>query len=84
MNKKRLLQKILAGMNNVHFHDLQKLVEAYGFKLDRINGSHHIYEHPNIPEMINFQEIKGKAKPYQIRQFFALVEKYNLPLGEDQ
>lgn len=67
MKKKRLLQKILAGMNNVRFQDLQKLVEAYGFKLDRINGSHHIYEHPDLPEMVNFQEIKGQAKPYQIR-----------------
>ena len=42
------------------------------------------YEHPDLPEMVNFQEIKGKAKPYQVRQFFALVEKYNLSLGENE
>ena len=84
MKNKKLLRRILAGLNNVRFLDLQKLVEAYGFKLDRINGSHHIYEHPNLPEMVNLQEIKGQAKPYQVRQFLALVEKYNLPLGEDE
>jgi predicted RNA binding protein YcfA (HicA-like mRNA interferase family) len=84
MKKTKLLQKILAGINNVRFHDLQTLVKAYGFNLDRISGSHHIYEHPDLPEMVNLQEIKGKAKPYQVRQFLALVEKYNLPLGEDE
>ncbi|WP_236097091.1 type II toxin-antitoxin system HicA family toxin [Dolichospermum planctonicum] len=25
------------------------LVEAFGFSLSRINGSHHIFTHPTIP-----------------------------------
>ncbi len=28
--------------------------------------------------MINFQEVKGKAKPYQVKQFIRVIEKYNL------
>jgi hypothetical protein len=32
--------------------------------------------------LLNLQEVRGKAKPYQIRQFLRLVEKYNLELGE--
>ncbi len=83
MKKHKLLQKILVGMNNVRFQELQKLVEAYGFNLERITGSHHIYGHPQIPEAVNLQEVKGKAKPYQVRQFLSLVEKYNLSLGEE-
>lgn len=83
MKKHKLLQKILVGMNNVRFQELQKLVEAYGFNLERITGSHHIYGHPQIPEVVNLQEVKGKAKPYQVRQFLSLVEKYNLSLGEE-
>ena len=35
---------------------------------------------PDIPELINVQPVQGEAKPYQIRQFLRLVEKYNLRL----
>jgi len=28
--------------------------------------------------MLNFQEVKGKAKPYQVKQFIRVIEKYNL------
>jgi hypothetical protein len=39
--------------------------------------------HSNIPELVNLQEVKGEAKPYQIRQFLKLVERHNLRLEED-
>lgn len=57
MNKRKLLKKIISGSKNVRF----------GFRLDRIKGSHHIYLH-----------VKGKARPYQVKQFFAIIEKYDL------
>ena len=43
MNAQKTLESILAGSRNVNFSDLVKLVEAYGFQLSRIQGSHHIY-----------------------------------------
>ncbi len=51
-----------------------------GFSLSRVAGSHHIFAHPDIAELINVQEIDGEAKPYQVRQFLRLVERYNLRL----
>ena len=48
----------------------------------RVNGSHHIFIHPNMRELINIQNKKGKAKNYQIRQFLDLIEQYNLDLGD--
>jgi predicted RNA binding protein YcfA (HicA-like mRNA interferase family) len=51
-------------------------------KLKRVSGSHHIFEHPEIPEMINLQEVNGEAKPYQIRQLMKLIEKYDLKLED--
>ena len=33
---------------------------------------------------MDFQNDNGQAKPYQIRQFLRLVERYNLSLGEDR
>jgi predicted RNA binding protein YcfA (HicA-like mRNA interferase family) len=60
-----------------------KLVEAFGFRLSRVKGSHHIFVHAGVPELVNLQEVKGKAKPYQVRQFLKLVEEYNLTLEDD-
>ncbi len=41
-------------------------------------GSHHIFIHSNIPELLNLQNVKGKAKPYQIKQLLQLIERYDL------
>ena len=60
-----------------------KLAEAFGFRLSRSSGSHHIFVHPRVRELLNLQEVRGRAKLYQIGQFLKLVEKYNLELGED-
>ena len=67
-------------MKNVAFEDMQSLVEAFGFVLRRVSGSHHIFAHRDVPELVNFQEVDGQAKPYQIRQFLKLVERYSLRL----
>ena len=81
--KQKLLQQVLNNSKNVSFKDMVSLVEAFGFILSRINGSHHIFTHPNIPELVNIQNVKGQAKPYQVRQFLTLVETHNLSLEED-
>ena len=82
MNKRKLLAKALAGSKNLPFSDLVALVEAFGFYLSRVNGSHHIFVHARLQEIVNLQEINGKAKPYQVRQFLRLVEQYDLELGD--
>lgn len=63
---------------------MKALVEGFGFLPARVSGSHHIFRHPMVTEMINLQEVKGEAKPYQIRQFLRLVERYNLQLEADR
>ena len=84
MNRKRLLKRLAEGaLQNVAFRDLRNLAEGFGFQLAHITGSHHIFMHPDIKEAINLQEVKGEAKPYQIRQFLKLVERYNLKLEKE-
>ncbi|HXA19317.1 MAG TPA: type II toxin-antitoxin system HicA family toxin [Thermoanaerobaculia bacterium] len=79
MNPKWLLTRLAAGhLRNVSFRDFSVLVAAFGFHLARVEGSHHIYRHEVIAEQLNLQEVRGEAKPYQIRQFLRLVERYNL------
>ncbi|MCH6588136.1 MAG: type II toxin-antitoxin system HicA family toxin [Proteobacteria bacterium] len=83
MKPSKTLKKILDGSTNIRFADVAALVEAHGFHLSRVNGSHHIFVHPDVPELINLQDVKGQAKPYQISQFLRLVERYNLGLGDE-
>jgi predicted RNA binding protein YcfA (HicA-like mRNA interferase family) len=83
MKKRKLLQKALTSPQNMRFNDMVTLVEAFGFCLSRVSGSHHIFVHPQISQLVNLQEVKGEAKPYQVRQFLELVERYNLELGDD-
>lgn len=82
MNKRKLLRKILDGSKNIRFRDMIVLVEAFGFRESRVSGSHHIFTHPRIPELVNLQDVHGQAKPYQIKQFLKLVERHNLRMEE--
>ena len=82
MNKRKLLQKVISRPHNVRFSEFTSLVEAFGFRLSRTSGSHHIYAHPDVQEMVNIQDVNGQAKAYQVRQFLDLVELYDLELGD--
>jgi hypothetical protein len=82
VNRRRLLKRLSEGaLHNVRFRDFVDLAEAFGFRLARASGSHHIFTHPDAPGLLNLQEVDGEAKPYQIRQFLRLVERYNLRMG---
>lgn len=82
MNRRKLLKKIIGGSKNIRFADMINLVRGFGFELSRTEGGHHIYFRPDIPELVNLQNVKGQAKPYQIRQFLKLIEKHNLRLED--
>jgi hypothetical protein len=70
VDPRRLLARVARGqLANISFSDMQRLVEAFGFELRRTSGSHHV---------------RGQAKPYQIRQFLRLVERYALSLEDEQ
>jgi len=84
MDKRKLLQKLISGSKNIRFSEASASAEAFGFKLDRVNGSHHIYLHPDVPELITLQNVKGKAKPYQVRQLLKIVERYNLQMEDKE
>jgi predicted RNA binding protein YcfA (HicA-like mRNA interferase family) len=81
MRPRKLLARIARGtVTNVAFADMRNLVEDLGFELRRVSGSHHIFAHPDIPELLNLQDARGQAKPYQIRQILRLIERYDLRL----
>ena len=78
MKKRRLFEDLKNNPKNVRFEKLCKIVEAFGFRFKGGKGSHRIYVQEEIGEMLNFQNVSGKAKPYQVKQFIKIVEKYNL------
>ncbi len=55
-----------------------------GSRLKRTSGSHHILARPDISELLSLQEVRGQAKPYQIRQFLRLVQRYDLTMEDER
>ncbi|MGA7949409.1 MAG: type II toxin-antitoxin system HicA family toxin [Thiobacillaceae bacterium] len=66
---KKLIEQILLGRSDagVGFDDLCHVLIGLGFS-ERIRGSHHIFSHPEVEELINLQRDGSKAKPYQARR----------------
>jgi len=79
----KILQKMKDSPNNVDFEEVCWLAEKIGFIIRNGSGtSHRVFKHLWIKDMhgslLNLQEDKGKAKPYQVRQLLGKIEDYNL------
>lgn len=68
-------QKIRRNPKNVKFQDLVSWLEANGFSLDRVSGSHHVFVNPVIETPINIQKKKDDtAKAYQVKQAIKIID----------
>ena len=67
-------------LRNVGFTEFCRLIEAFGFELRRVSGSHHIYRHSRVPRPLSLRPRGREAKPYQIRQFLEMVEEFGLTM----
>ena len=84
MGPGRLLDRISRGdVSNVRFRDACRLIEAMGFELRRTSGSHHVFVHPRVREILSLQDVDGQAKPYQMRQLLRLIVRYGLTVERD-
>jgi hypothetical protein len=84
VNPTRLLTRIVGGaVTNVDFADLVSLINALGFDEIGGKGSHRVFAHAGVAELLNLQEVRGQAKPYQVRQVVALVRRYDLRLESE-
>ena len=75
---KKLLRKAIVSAEGLRFQELILLAEAFGFEQSRRKGSHQMFKHAAVSELLNLQDVGGMAKAYQVRQFLRLVERYNL------
>lgn len=79
----KIWSSVLTGRRSVPFRDFERLLAAFGFVLDRVSGSHHIYVHPRCDRPLSIQPRGHEAKPYQVRQFIEMIERFGLTLGEE-
>jgi hypothetical protein len=80
----KLLNRIVGGaVTNVSFSDLVVLLEALGFQEVGGRGSHRVFTRLGVVEILTRQEVRGQAKPYQVRQVAAMVRRYNLQLEDE-
>jgi len=64
MKRRKLLARLAAGsVRNVAFDDFAALVSAFGFVEVRQSGSHHIFSRPDVPQLVNLQDVNGEAIP---------------------
>lgn len=83
MNKNKLFQQLSEKPYNLSFSDFIRIVKAFGFLPRNTEGSHWIFKHSRIPELLNIQNYKGKAQPHQVKQFLTLVNKYELQMEDE-
>ncbi len=73
----KLIEKAKNSPNNFSFTEICKLAECYGFVFQRQSSSHFIFENPSLNieqnRIMNFQDFKGKAKPYQVKQLLRAI-----------
>jgi len=75
---RELYEKALRKSSSLKFREARALAEGVGFRLDRTRGSHHIFIHDSSKILLNLQNVKGQAKPYQVRQLVTLIQEHNL------
>lgn len=71
-----ILAKMRANPKGIRFNDLCKVCDAYFGEARQSGSSHRVYRTPwQGDPRVNIQNAKGKAKPYQVRQVVAAVER---------
>ena len=78
MKKTELYQQLKTHPKNIRFEHLCRVAEQFGFTCRGKKGSHRIYTREGIRELLNFQEVGGMAKPYQVKQLCKIIEDYSL------
>ena len=78
----KIYQLLLESRSSVPFRDFQRVLKVFGFTLDRINGSHHIYMHPAVPRPLSIQPHGNEVKAYQRDQFLRMVEEFGIKIAK--
>ena len=67
----------------MRYAELVSLAECYGFTLNRQKGSHAMYTRKGFARLMVFQDVKGMAKAYQVRQLLDALRELGLIEAKD-
>src|ERR1044072_6774844 len=74
----QVIEELTQGRRNIRFAYLVRLCQEH-FGCERIRGSHHIFKTPWPGDpRIDLQRDGSKAKPYQVDQVIAALERLKL------
>lgn len=72
----RLLEQMRMNVKSVRYADLAKVCDHYFGEPRQQSGSHRVYRMPwQGDPRVNIQNVRGEAKPYQVRQVLAAIDK---------
>ena len=80
--REKLIENLRNNPAGIRFPELCTAAEQLGFVKRGGRGSHVVYAKGGVDEILTFQNRKGMAKPYQVKQLLAVIEKYQL--GENE
>ena len=78
MKRTEIYQELKNNPKNVRYEKICRVVRQFGFIFARQKGSHRIYKRQGVKELLDFQNVQGKVKSYQVKQFLKVVEDYKL------
>jgi predicted RNA binding protein YcfA (HicA-like mRNA interferase family) len=71
---RELLDRARANPSGLRFRELLRLAECHGFHPSRQRGSHVVLSADDAPRPLVVQDVKGRAKAYQVRQLLDAIE----------
>jgi len=80
--RQKLIDKARNNPAGIRFREICLLAEHFGFTSRGGKGSHVVYEKDGVEEILTFQDRQGMAKPYQVKQLLAVIEKFRLGEGK--
>ena len=77
-----ILAKMRTNPKGIRFTELCKVCDAYFGEPRQSGSSHRVYKTPwQGDPRVNIQNARGKAKPYQVRQVLAAIERLEVENG---
>ena len=83
----KCITRLLSGTadQSFPFNDLCAILRRLGFEERPRRGSHRIFTHRGVAEILNLQPRGGgQAKPYQVRQVRDILISYGLAVQRSQ
>jgi predicted RNA binding protein YcfA (HicA-like mRNA interferase family) len=83
--REKLRQRIEQNPKNVSMRELRALLEAYGFELDRVKGSHYSFIiEVGGREMLLVVPFRHPLHSVYVKKALALIEQIEAELSDDE